>query len=144
MRNLFSDLGRRERQIMDILHRRGRATAAGDVIGLTRSLMAAGAAELVVSLWPVDDEAACLTMVRFHEELLEGGAPAEALRAAAGAVRGSDRATAGEAYRRMNADGRSSTGAVRTSRKVGSLQGDAAPPDFSHPYYWAPFVHIGL
>jgi CHAT domain-containing protein len=44
---------------------RGAATLGGDVIGLVRALLAAGARYLVVSLWPVNDEAGCLVMARF-------------------------------------------------------------------------------
>jgi CHAT domain-containing protein len=58
---------------------RGRVTASGDLIRLTRALIAAGAQELIVSLWPVDDELACLPMVALHERLLAGLRPADAL-----------------------------------------------------------------
>jgi CHAT domain-containing protein len=123
---------------------RGRATAAGDVIGLTRSLMAAGASELVVSLWPVDDLAASLTMVRLHAELLGGRSPAQALQAAARAVRGLSRAAALDSFRSLTADA-AAAGSTRTARNVGALDdGTAPPPDLRHPFYWAPFVHIGL
>ena len=40
----------------------------------------------VVSLWPVDDVVACVTMVIFHEELLKGEPPAVALASAQRAV----------------------------------------------------------
>lgn len=122
---------------------RGRATAAGDVVGLTRSLMAAGASELIVSLWPVDDKAACLTMVRLHAELLDGESPARALQTAAGAVRGLTRSAAVESYRSLAADA-ATTGTTRSTRNVAPLDGDTPPPDLSHPFYWAPFVHVGL
>ncbi len=123
---------------------RGRATAAGDVIGLTRALLTAGAAELVVSLWPVDDEAACLTMVRLHEELLTGGTPAQALKTAAAAVRELDRAGADRAFRALAGDDKASLKETRTARKIELPHREAPPADLSHPYFWAPFVHIGL
>jgi CHAT domain-containing protein len=41
---------------------RGRATAGGDVVGLVRTAVTAGARHIIVSLWPVDDEAGCLLM----------------------------------------------------------------------------------
>lgn len=123
---------------------RGRATAAGDVIGLTRSLMAAGASELVVSLWPVDDLAASLTMVRLHAALIDGRSPAQALQASAEAVRGLTRAAAVESYKSFAAGGAAAR-STRSARNVGPLDGGTAPPaDLSHPFYWAPFVHVGL
>jgi len=122
---------------------RGRATAAGDVVGLTRSLMAAGASELIVSLWPVDDMAACLTMVRLHAELLEDRTPAQALQAAAGSLRELTREAAVDSYRNLTADA-AAAGITRSTRNVAPLDGAAPPPDLSHPFYWAPFVHIGL
>jgi CHAT domain-containing protein len=122
---------------------RGRATAAGDVIGLTRSLMAAGASEMVVSLWPVDDMAACLTMVRFHAELLADESPARALRTATGAARALTRSAAVEAYQDLTAGG-AAADTIRIARNVTLSDDGAAHTDLSHPFYWAPFVHVGL
>jgi CHAT domain-containing protein len=126
---------------------RGRATAAGDVIGLTRALMAAGAGELVVSLWPVDDQLACLTMVRFHEQLLEleDRTPAEALAGATTAVRAISRADADTEYARLrDAAGGGAPGGVRSARDIVPQGAKAGTDDPSHPYFWAPYVHIGL
>ncbi len=123
---------------------RGGVTAAGDVIGLTRALLAAGADELVVSLWPVDDRAACVTMVRLHEELVAGLPPAQALSAATQAVRGLDRAGVDQRYRDLLTGGAEPPGAVRSARKIDVPQAVAGSADLSHPYFWAPFVHIGL
>jgi hypothetical protein len=44
-----------------------------EAIGLARACMAAGAAAVLVSQWPVHDAAAGAFMVRFHAELLSGG-----------------------------------------------------------------------
>ena len=49
---------------------RGEVTLGGDVVGLARGLLAAGARHSVVSLWPVDDQVGCLTMAAFA-----GGSP---------------------------------------------------------------------
>ena len=59
----------------------GRITGDG-VIGLSRSLLAAGAACLVVSLWKVDDVATTFLMIRFYQMLLNKCSPATALSAA--------------------------------------------------------------
>ncbi|MEO0644635.1 MAG: CHAT domain-containing protein [Cyanobacteria bacterium J06650_10] len=59
----------------------GRITGDG-VIGLSRSLLAAGAACLVVSLWKVDDFATAFLMIRFYQVLPNEASPAAALSAA--------------------------------------------------------------
>ena len=60
---------------------RGRITGDG-VIGLSRSLLAAGAPRLVVSLWQVPDQPTADLMTAFYDALLAGVAPAQALRRA--------------------------------------------------------------
>jgi hypothetical protein len=87
---------------------RGAVTLGGDVIGLTRGLIAAGARRALVSLWPVDDVAACATMVAFHERLRESGVPAQALADA-------------------QADVRALSGDELAARYT-AISGDAAPP----------------
>ncbi|MFL6029453.1 MAG: CHAT domain-containing protein [Gaiellaceae bacterium] len=119
---------------------RGSATAGGEVIGLTRALLAAGARDVVVSLWPVDDTVGCLTMVDFYAELLEGGDVTQALSAAQARVRA---ASAEERETRFAA--LSDKPASATSREWGGAA--SRPPgavDPAHPYFWGPFVHIGL
>lgn len=56
-------------------------TLEAGVIGLARAFIVAGAANVVASLWNVDDEATAYTMVRFVGHLTQH-APAEALRMA--------------------------------------------------------------
>lgn len=50
--------------------------------GLQRSFMLAGAKNLVISLWRVDDQATKDLMIRFYQNLLAGKSPNEALRLA--------------------------------------------------------------
>lgn len=56
--------------------------AGGEVEGLVRGVLASGAADLVVSLWRVDDAATARLMTRFHEELASGTGPAASLASA--------------------------------------------------------------
>ncbi|HEX8845415.1 MAG TPA: CHAT domain-containing tetratricopeptide repeat protein [Pyrinomonadaceae bacterium] len=57
--------------------------APGDeLIGLTRGFFSAGAPSLLLSLWIIDDEATADLMTVFYRRLLDGLAPAAALRAA--------------------------------------------------------------
>jgi CHAT domain-containing protein/tetratricopeptide (TPR) repeat protein len=53
-----------------------------ELIGLTRSLIFAGAASVVVSLWAVDDLSTAILMRHFYTALAGGAGRAEALRAA--------------------------------------------------------------
>lgn len=119
---------------------RGRPTAAGDLIGLTRALLAAGARELVVSLWPVDDQLACLTMTAFHEHLRHRPeSVGAALAAAQDQVRSLKPEAADEAYAALK--GEPGPARRRTNR---DLDGPTAVrTDPADPCHWAPFVHIG-
>ena len=66
----------------------GRGTITGDgVVGLSRAFLAAGVPNVVVSLWPVSDQATAFMMVRFYEALGEGKSKAAALRSAILATR---------------------------------------------------------
>ncbi|WP_341525149.1 CHAT domain-containing tetratricopeptide repeat protein [Nostoc sp. UHCC 0302] len=61
----------------------GKEVKGEGLVGLTRGLMYAGAARVVVSLWSVDDEATSLLMSQFYSQMLQQGkTPAAALRAA--------------------------------------------------------------
>ncbi|MBW4673200.1 MAG: CHAT domain-containing protein [Desmonostoc geniculatum HA4340-LM1] len=61
----------------------GKEVKGEGLVGLTRGLMYAGAARVVVSLWNVDDEATSLLMSQFYTQMLQQGkTPAAALRAA--------------------------------------------------------------
>ena len=64
------------------------ATRPGDeLIGLTRSILYAGARSVLVSLWPVDQFATALLLDTFYRELGQNAQKAAALRAAQLAVR---------------------------------------------------------
>lgn len=62
-------------------------TEGGELFGLARGFLQAGASAMVTSFWPVPDEATTAFMQSFHTRLAEGLAPATALRAAALAAR---------------------------------------------------------
>ena len=138
---------------------RGRETVGGDVVGLARGLIASGVRRSVVSLWPVDDAAACVTMALFHDRLAGGIAPAlQATQKAVRAMSGSDIAAH---YVDLGGD----WGDVRRTRRRGAVQGATAPatslpldPELiddltddepletltgATPRIWAPFVVIG-
>ena len=61
----------------------GRGRISGDgVIGLSRGYIAAGVPSIVVSLWPVSDQATMDLMSSFYKAMLAGADKAGALRAA--------------------------------------------------------------
>lgn len=59
----------------------GRGRISGDgVIGLTRGFVTAGVPTVVVSLWPVSDQATAVLMGNYYEAMAAGGTKAGALR----------------------------------------------------------------
>ena len=50
-----------------------------EMVGLVRAFLVAGAARVLATLWPVDDEITANFMVHFHEALCRGVAPAASL-----------------------------------------------------------------
>jgi CHAT domain-containing protein/tetratricopeptide (TPR) repeat protein len=61
----------------------GKEVKGEGLVGLTRGFMYAGAARVVVSLWPINDEATAQFMSKFYQGMLKQGLrPAAALRAA--------------------------------------------------------------
>lgn len=132
---------------------RGTATAGGDVLGLARSALVAGARHAVVSLWPVDDRSGCLTMIRMYRHLAaarshlpDGPGPgvAQALAEAQREVRALTAAEREAEYAALAAEAEcplpagTGRGTVRDS---GPATAPLLPPE--HPFHWAPFIHIG-
>src|SRR5205085_3606604 len=54
---------------------------------MAQAFLDAGSGSVVASLWPVDDRQSSILFLRFHQELLQGRNPAQALRAAQLALR---------------------------------------------------------
>ncbi len=60
----------------------GAVLSGDDVVGLTRGFLYAGAANVVATLWEVDDEATTFLMQRFYASIKSGMSKRDALRAA--------------------------------------------------------------
>lgn len=126
---------------------RGDVTFGGEVVGLARGLLAAGVRHSVVSLWPVDDMAGCVTMTTFTEHFAAGDSVATALAKTQRLMRASSASERLDRYRSLaeanelpsTAAGRRSGRNLRPPGSIGSFLG--LPAD--HPSWWAPFVHIG-
>ncbi|HKB17301.1 MAG TPA: CHAT domain-containing protein, partial [Planctomycetota bacterium] len=106
---------------------RGKPQAGEGVESLARAFMYAGARGVVASLWQVADEEAAGTMAAFYRGVIkEGRDPGRALREAKLTVRG--------------------RGGSRELRGVGLTSVQSKPTDVEagHPFFWAPFIHLGL
>ncbi len=101
------------------------------VMGLAYKFEQAGAKATIASLWVVNDASTSQLMQQFYKNLAIGTmSKAEALRQAQRSlmqVRGSAKQTRSDSFKLPATDG-SKPSIAR---------------DFSHPYYWAPFILIG-
>ena len=86
----------------------------GDLFGLMRGCLYAGAPSLVASLWPVNDSSTAMLMGEFYRRLNAGESMASALRAAQLALCRGEQESQG-----------------RDNQSYG------------HPHYWAPFFLVG-
>lgn len=113
----------------------GEITGGDDVIGLTRGLLGSGVRAAVVSLWPVNDLSTGLLMGEFYRQFRTGKRPAECLHTAQNYLRTLNPDTiAAESAKLREA------GHARHLLPVGAIQ---PIREYSHPYYWAPFILVG-
>jgi len=120
-----------------------------EAISLGTTMIIAGAACAVASLWPVDDAATAMLMIRLYDEILQNGqSPPTALRRAQLWLRDlSDTAEAdflskhpavAAEFRR-----RAKTRELPGERSRPGAGGDGGPGIYGHPEYWAAFVAVG-
>ena len=114
------------RQVIDLIVLSACSTAAGDeraALGLAGVALKAGARSAIASLWNVDDQATGKFFVNFYQTL-----------------QGEQRETKAEALRKTQLqfiDGSIRAETDSTADAVGDSR------DFSHPFFWAPFVLAG-
>ena len=109
----------------------GRCVTGEGVFGLTRAFLQSGADAVLATNWEVRDGFTADFMSGFYRAMVTANTPRdEALRwVKQAAVRGRLARVAG-----------SKADSARTIDYVS----DAEPTDYSHPYYWAPFILTGI
>lgn len=120
-------------------------------ISVATALLAAGAACVIASLWPVRDDTTALLMTRLYQEMIEGGLrPPEALRRAQLWLRDltdpeletflkNHPMLAAEFERRAAIGDRAGRRSAAAQRRAG---GSVERP-FEEPDFWAPFIALG-
>jgi CHAT domain-containing protein len=116
----------------------GTATLGGDLVGMTRAVLLAGARHAVVSLWPVHDAVGALVMRDFYGHLRGGEPVGAALARAQRGIRGLSTENLLAEYSTMAA--RYGVPATADGLRDASPEHDT-PPDPLHG--WAPFIHVG-
>lgn len=127
----------------------GETTRGDDVLGLTRGLLGAGARNVVVSLWQVNDIPTSLLMGQFYNQLHSGKTPAVALQIAQNYILGLgvkerkiDIHLLLTELEKLGAD-KKILDAVGRSRDANYIKYRGKLKNYSHPFFWAPFILIG-
>lgn len=111
--------------------------------GLPSAFLQAGAAGVVASLWPVDDTATALLMIRFYDHHLGRDlAPARALREAQLWLRDASPEDLLGFLDEMSRAGRLTAGHHAMLSNAIKQVAPASKP-YRHPHYWAAFQHYG-
>ncbi|MBW4469572.1 MAG: CHAT domain-containing protein [Stenomitos rutilans HA7619-LM2] len=102
-----------------------------EVSGISYYFLTSGAKSVIASLWLVNDTSTSQLMQQFYQNLSTGKSKAEALRQAQRSLL----RVAGTATKQTRGD------SFKLPTTDGSIPVIAR--DFSHPYYWAPFILTG-
>ena len=125
-----------------------RVLRGDELMGLARAFLYAGADQVLVTLWPVDDFATALLMDAFYRERAQLPAGregiAEALRRAQQAVRSqtAQHALAAAARLRRSASGSTDLEVWVEAAPAPESATESNDHPYTHPYYWAGFVLI--
>lgn len=123
----------------------GNATRGDDVVGFTRTLLAAGAHAVLVTLWPVDDLATSLFMGNFYKSLRSGAPAPLAFQKAQEYLRNLSQGDAAVQFKNMRQKLEPHFAHSTDLRKSRGIDPEVSltKAQYSHPYYWAAFVLIG-
>ncbi len=118
-----------------------RTLAWDELEGLPHIFLQAGAANVLSTLWAVNDLSTWLLMQRFYSNLTrDRQSPAQALRGAQLWLRDANRQTLCEALEPDAATVAATSGSAYAALMEGGERGDRP---FRHPVYWAPFIITG-
>ncbi len=116
----------------------------GDWLGLTNALLQAGAAQVMGTLWPVSEVAMCLLMDRFWTALTDNGNdPLPALRHAQAEIRSLTQDDIRQAFTAYELPTQAQDYLKNQLEAIQNALPDAIHP-LDHPYYWAPFIIVGV
>jgi CHAT domain-containing protein len=117
------------------------AALSDEAYSVATVLLTGGATSAIASLWPVDDVATALLMIRLYEEILDEGLTAfRALRRAQTWLRD---LTRDEAEAVISADDSLTAEAARRASVSENILPEGSRP-FSDPSYWAAFIAMGV
>lgn len=114
---------------------RNRVLGGDEPLGLIRSFITAGAASVLVTLWPVDEVATRLLMEDFYTNLRAGNEATKALHMAQRRLRTMNRSELPTALARPGLP-------KSATQEIAAVTDNNTYP-FSHPYWWAGFTLVG-
>lgn len=128
----------------------GKEGIPDEYVGLASAFLKAGAANVLSTLWPVDETASAWIMIRFYQNLLTGSSLSSALKAAQQWLQTISYAELADWITQLSKISdlpplikeRLSARAQNTLKEGGTMGLDQ-PTDYQHPYYWAAFTLTG-
>lgn len=114
---------------------RNKVLDGDEPLGLIRSFITAGAASVLVTLWPVDEVATRLLMEDFYTNLRAGNEATKALYMAQQRLRTMNRSELPTALARPGLP-------KSATQEIAAVTDNNTYP-FSHPYWWAGFTLVG-
>jgi CHAT domain-containing protein/Flp pilus assembly protein TadD len=121
-----------------------------EYVGLASAFLKAGAANVLSTLWPVDEISSAWLMIRFYQFLLTGDTPSMALRQAQCWLQTVTWQQLADWIAQLSQLPNLDPGSIdiltpraKNTLKEGTIMGLDKPTKYSHPYYWAAFIMTG-
>jgi CHAT domain-containing protein len=111
----------------------GSAQDGTEISGISGYFLYRGAKSVLASLWSVNDASTALIMQQFYKHIAAGMTKAQALQTV-------QQDLINNKFTTKDAPTRSD---LQVTVAPGTPADQGRSPDFSHPYYWAPFILIG-